>query len=320
MTTTAPFEFKRFKPFDYDNYFLRPLSENDIELYKQTNTKPDFNKLMKLEKKKLEYNERLYQYSLIYEKYRVELDLIRRQRIFNREYITKLSTDTTTYSFIEGYNNKTFKKNLEQIINIKERENNAYYDLYTKICRKFNKIKREFKRNYAEIYMEIQLFDNSTIQKIGVNEEAQLLKRVDKLPDELIRVVQTYLTFETRVTILEHKAKNTLNKELDSYAIHMIPCRIYRNYYRKMDLYPELKALFKKFGTIFYYTSDDYYAMGEVYVSRYVRAKNIKQVRLFTSYLLLLLDQHNRFNWLYEIYRLILIGKNKLCRDYNTLI
>lgn len=319
MTTTIAFEFKRIPALDYDKYFIRPLSENDLALYKQANSKQDFNKLMKLEKKKLDHNGKLYQYSLIYEKYRVELNEIRNKRILNRESMNKLSTNTT-YSFINSSNNKTFKKDLEQLIKIKESENFAYYNLYKKIQDEFYKITLKFKREYAAIYMETQIFDNTTIQKIGVNEEVKLLKHVDKLPDEIIRIVHSYLTFETRVTLLEHKVKETMDKELNTFAFHYIPCRIYKDYYAKMDLYPELKAHFKEFGTIFY-TNQDTHRFHDTRITVSSFIQGIKQQHhLFLKYLLLLLDQHNRYAWLYEIYRLILIGKNKLtCNTYTCL-
>ena len=314
--TSVSFEFKKVPSLNYDKYFLRPLCESDLSQYKKNNSKSDFNKLMKLEEKKLEYNGKLNQYSILYEKYKIELNQIRHKRIVNKETINKLMND------VNNTNEKTIKKNLEKIIQIKQSENRQYYNLYKTIQSKFDKHTRNFNRGeYAVTYIENQLFDNNCIQKIGVDEEIKILKSVDKLPDELIQIVQTYLTFETRVKLLEHKIKNVINKEIDYFTLQNISSRIYSDYYTKMHVCPELKAQFKDFGIIFYSnTNTNVIFRGDVYVGSCALEGCSKQKRLFTQYLFLLLNQHNCYYWLYEIYRLILIGKNKLrCKKITYL-
>ena len=140
--------------FKYDKYFL-PLS-SDVEVKNKLKefSKVEFKKFMEMEKKKGEFNEKLCQYSIEYEKTKNKTKNYKEEIKLNNEVIVQLNNRVNTFTGsiaeiqkqLNEYNKKIRNYRDENLV-IEENKNNLF--------REFTKEYKEFDRKAFVFHMQI---------------------------------------------------------------------------------------------------------------------------------------------------------------------
>jgi hypothetical protein len=133
----------------------------------------------------------------------------------------------------------------------------------------------------------------------------KFLKRVALLPDDMLREIQSYFTYETKAVLLVHKYEPLkLFHSLNAYLLNKYIYMIYKKYYSsithqnlKMKLSSIWKALYK-----------DKFIIEE----KKWGIPSLKKLKTFVQYLFILFREYGRPQYCFELYRDIIILKKKI--------
>jgi hypothetical protein len=292
----------------YDSHFM-PLAEAAKNM-----TKTEFKNFMNLEKKKEKFNGILFEYSAEHEKTRLAVKDISRNIEIHNDKIKNLREMK-----IEGNLEKVelLVKSTRQRINVKLNLKRNSEIEYKKLFQTFEQKNTEFGRNSEMIHMEDDLYieniDTRNREKEEKEEEKAFLKLFGKLPDELLRVIHSYFTYETRSTILVKTynpvkmfcslKKSGLQKVIDKINKKYAPTMKRNSRAWKVD--PKLHTKMRTLYTLFYDEPRFSYSDG-------LHCKfnlSINEMKMYLQYIFLLFRKFRQHQWCFELYRMIIVCK-----------
>jgi len=173
--------------------------------------------------------------------------------------------------------------------------------------RHLNDVKEKFDSETLIPVMNIEIYENTMEEnkrkKIEAKDEnwKKFLKRVAQLPDDLLKTIQSYFTYETKVAILEHKYNpiklfHSLNKKLLNRYIYQIYHKIYKMI-RNRILYKKMTVMWKGL----YNTT--------VIQEIWWKIPPLKKLKSFIQYLFILFRKYDCDQYCFELYRDIAILK-----------
>ena len=310
---------KKLIRLKYDNFLIPLIGCEEVEYLKTQMKKREFNKLIALENKKRKINEGTEKFSVEYEKKRKEI---------NAYYDTIQTRDETIRSLENtkfSFNDLTYREMDNQISSIRNQISNLRFGPETKYIREIestiipslkNTLKKslkKFKRNFEIGRFDIVLreknegkADSKNVKNSETLDELNLLKRLDKLPDELLSIIRSYFTYETRTNIISKSyIDGSILKEFLAPGIRVIKYRIFNDYRTKMRIYREL---FKEMSRQWVLFHDTPHFLDGVFKG------TLNQERLYIEYLFFLFRKFGCHQWLYEIFRNIHSNKEKLIK------
>ena len=296
------------KSVNPDSYFLPLLSDAEVMKIRDSMTKSEFKKCMDNENKKALFNEKLSKYAM---ESRSEIRMCRYKKDDIKTYndlITNLQTQTNTFTGSIVEIQKHLNDLNKRISNYKDSKKKATQERLD-IAREHNKKEKEFDRVNCIVKMEVELYQNNNERRNVEIKQAEdpmwkdFLKRLNAIPDEVLRIIRSYFTEETRGAILEkiyqpiklyHKLKkNTMKKTI---------FRIYNKYYTQCNDYvlkDKLMYLWKKFYKDSHISNVPYHSA------------SIKDMKIMIEYLFMLFHEHHYTRCSFEMYRTIVVMKHK---------
>ena len=272
-----------------------PLATNSEKNKNMTRT--EFNNFMRLEKKKEQFNETLFEYSAEHEKTRLAVkDIIKNIAIHN--YKIKNLKEMKIEGDLEKV--ESLIKQTRQQINVQLNLKYKYEVDYYKLFKPFKQKNTEFGRKSEMVHMEDELYvdDNDTRNREKEEKEGDktFLKLFGKLPDELLRVIQSYFTYETRAAILVKTynpvkmfcalKKNGLGKVITLITEKYAPADKSQAWKVDAKLYSKMRTLY----TLFF-------------------NRSINELKVYLQYLFLLFRKFHQDQWCFELYRMIVVCK-----------
>jgi hypothetical protein len=196
---------KLIEPLPYDNHFMQVTSYEEVSQKKLTMTKSDFKKFIAHEKKKEEFNGKLFEYSKEHEKGRIDIKEINRKIIYHdymikhlKEMDIKIEGNLET---IEALINTT-RQRIQRQIDLKNKAHSEYEKLYQKYELRLDEFIRLSSIAHIEEKLYLHTIHTQAREKEEKQEQKTFLNLLGKLPDDLLRIIQTYFTYETRTAIL----------------------------------------------------------------------------------------------------------------------
>ena len=288
-------QIQQIPVLSYDSHYM-PLATNSEKNKNMTRT--EFKNFMRLEKKKEQFNETLFEYSAEHEKTRLAVkDIIKNIAIHN--YKIKNLKEMKIEGDLEKV--ELLIKQTRQQINVQFNLKYQYELDYYKLFKPFKQKNTEFGRKSEMIHMEDELYvdDNDTRNREKEEKEEKegdktFLKLFGKLPDELLRVIQSYFTYETRAAILV-KTYNPVkmfcalkNKGLEKVITLITEKYAPADKSRKVD--PKLYSKMRTLYTLFF-------------------NRSINELKVCLKYLFLLFRKFHQDQWCFELYRIIVVCK-----------
>jgi hypothetical protein len=287
-------QLQQIPVLSYDSHFM-PLATNS----EKNMTKTEFKKFMSLEKKKEQFNETLFEYSAEHEKTRLVVKGIIKLFAIHNYKIKNLREMK-----IEGDLEKveSLVKETRQRINVQLNLKYKYEVEYKNLFKTFEKKNTEFGRKSEMIHMEDELYvddiDTRNREKEEKKGDKTFLKLFGKLPDELLRVIQSYFTYETRAAILVKTynpvkmfcalKKNGLEKVINMINRKYAPADKEKSQAWKVE--PNLHSKMRTLYTLFFNLS-------------------INEMKVYLQYLFLLFRKFHQEQWCFELYRMIIVCK-----------
>ena len=284
----------------YDKHFMPLASDAEVTQNQQMMTKTHFKKFSALEKKKYDFNGVLFEYSKEHEKARLAVKEINERTLLNNRKITSLREKNiegnleTVEALIKDtkqrmgrYNQLNAENRMERIL------------LYDPFCKKYHKFMRESNLVHIEDSLYHEVIDTQVREKQEAPQQKTLLKLLNKLPDELLRLVQSYFTYETRAAILV-KTYNPVKLfcALKKPALLKVVDHIHDKYSLRNDnhsLWLRMAQLHKSFYK-------------GVFSKECVLSTS--ELKLYLQYLFVLFHDYQRHQWCFDLYRAIIISKS----------
>jgi len=274
------------------------LSSNErIADMEMVMTPKRFQQFMEMEKKKFAFNELLEKFQEKNEKIQKIIEKNKEKIVKNDDQLFHMYNSSITFTghfcdILQEVNAQQEKALvLRKETNQLERETQCMID---DCWRKERKISYE----YALITINTDLYENKLEEKKRTKQEAtdllwkRFLKRLNNLPDELLLVIQSYFTFETRAAILEkiHQPLKTLYSLKKDKLIRIV-YRIYRKYCIKTkncELREKTLELW-----------DQLFGVHNLNENTWVSILTLKKL---LAYWFLLFAKYNRHRYCYSIY------------------
>jgi len=287
------------------------LSSNQvIEENQKLLNKRDFKKFMQIENEKAKINQKFNDH--------VAESTDKRKIILNNKNrgkhlevkVQKMKTEPVTFTG----NVFDIKIQLQEYQNKMNRYQTEMYSLKREViaeCAVLEEAKQKFEHETLTTVMDVEIFENKMEEnkrkKVDAKDEKwkKFLKRVALLPDDMLREIQSYFTYETKAVLLVHKYEPLkLFHSLNAYLLNKYIYMIYKKYYPsithqnlKMKLSSIWKALYK-----------DKFIIEE---KRWC-IPSLKKLKTFVQYLFILFHEYGRSQYCYELYRDIIVLKKKL--------
>jgi predicted metalloendopeptidase len=159
--------------------------------------------------------------------------------------------------------------------------------------------------------VEVEVYENRREEVKKTKEEAndpkwkRFLKRLDKLPDDVLRIIQSYFTFETRTALVENKFQSLkIFGALKKPMLHHLLYRIYRKFClrnKNINLKAEAVDLWENvFGIR---------SISETEGHLWVSSKDLKRM---VEYLVILFKSYEQHQYCFELFSIIsLLAKKK---------
>jgi hypothetical protein len=270
----------------YDTHFMPLTSDSDVSENSKVMTKSAFKQFMVSERKKEEFNGRLFEYSKEHEKHRLTMKKIKNKIHAINEAMNQLEKQEFkgTMAVVVMMINDT-KEKLKVYNESKKKLNGERSHTYIEYRGGYDKFMRDSKLTHIEheVYMEEK--------KVKQEDDKALLKRVTRLPDELLRVIQSYFTYETRLALLYKTVK--MITAFKKPQLKKMVNHIYKKYYpicKNVDgaLYDEMRKLSIMFGPV-----------------DFTCKLSMNEIRLFGQHLFSLFKKYGHHDWCYDMYRAI---------------
>lgn len=267
----------------------------------------DLKNFMKNEHEKREYNQKLYDHKnstmdmceIIHKNKHMVETLNDAVKKLSNQNISFTGTHLSIKKQLSDYQTKigNHRTKIQEL----ERE-------YVRDIKQLNDVKEHFRCETMIPVMNIKIYENTMEEnkrkKIEAKDEnwKKFLKRVaEKLPDELLRTIQSYFTYETKAAILEHKYNpikliHSLNKKLMNRYIYQIYHK-YHKIIRNKVLKNEMIDMWKRL----YNTP----VIQEIWWKR----PALNKLKSFIQYLFILFRKYGREKYCFELYRDIAILK-----------
>lgn len=294
--------------FNYDSYFLPLLSDKEVENARQMMTKSEFKEWMVKENKKGKFNLKLSKYAQVRDTKRKLLQSHNREIVVFNDVITEFKNKQLTFTgTVKEIQTQVFDFQ-RQITEFQKSKGNLEEEAIN-IRREFNKEKKEFDRISFIVSMELDLYDFNYERKRQEKKDAadpdckDFLKRLNALPDEILRMVRGYFTCETRAALLAKtyqpiKLFQSLKKNTLKTAIY----RIYSKYCTQC-CNPVLKKAMIDLWTKFYKDPN-------ISQTPYHSA-SLNDMKLMIEYLFHLFYKFDCPIYCFELYRMIIVMKHK---------
>lgn len=289
-------QLQQIPVLSYDSHFM-PLATNS----EKNMTKTEFKNFTSIEKKKEQFNEILFEYSAEHEKTRLVVKaIIKMIAIYN--YKIKNLKEMKIEGNLEKV--ESLIKETRQQINVRLNLKYKSEVEYKKLFKTFEQKNTEFERKSEMIHMEDELYvddiDTRNREKEEKKGDKTFLKLFGKLPDELLRVIQSYFTYETRAAILVKTynpvkmfcalKKNGLQKVINMINRKYAPADKEKSQAWKVDA-----KLYSKMRTL--YTLYCFFNL------------SINELKVYLQYLFLLFRKFHQDQWCFELYRMIIVCK-----------
>ena len=288
-------QLQQIPVLSYDSHFM-PLATNS----EKNMTKTEFKNFTSIEKKKEQFNEILFEYSAEHEKTRLVVKaIIKMIAIYN--YKIKNLKEMKIEGNLEKV--ESLIKETRQQINVRLNLKYKSEVEYKKLFKTFEQKNTEFERKSEMIHMEDELYvddiDTRNREKEEKKGDKTFLKLFGKLPDELLRVIQSYFTYETRAAILVKTynpvkmfcalKKNGLQKVINMINRKYAPADKEKSQAWKVE--PKLYSKMRTLYTLFY------------------NHLSINEMKVYLQYLFLLFRKFHQDQWCFELYRMIIVCK-----------
>ena len=288
-------QLQQIPVLSYDSHFM-PLATNS----EKNMTKTEFKNFTSIEKKKEQFNEILFEYSAEHEKTRLVVKaIIKMIAIYN--YKIKNLKEMKIEGNLEKV--ESLIKETRQQINVRLNLKYKSEVEYKKLFKTFEQKNTEFERKSEMIHMEDELYvddiDTRNREKEEKKGDKTFLKLFGKLPDELLRVIQSYFTYETRAAILVKTynpvkmfcalKKNGLQKVINMINRKYAPADKEKSQAWKVE--PKLYSKMRTLYTLFY------------------NHLSINEMKVYLQYLFLLFRKFHQDQWCFELYRMIVVCK-----------
>jgi hypothetical protein len=300
-------------PLRYDDYFMPLTCEAELLKKKMQMSKSEFKKFMTLEKKKEKFNMTLFEYSKEHEKNRLEIKNI--QECINsynsmiksfKERNIKIDGNLETVERIV----KDTRNKIKECINLSTTKRSEYRKLFENYRLKYMK----FQRQSSIVHIEEKIYLNNVDTRSREKEERAskehqtFLKLLDKLPDDLLRLIKSYFTYETRAAILV-KTYNPVKMFCALDKIGLIKTVMYIN-----NKYAPINKLWSAAWKVDHELHKKMVNMYCLFYDRY-KCKYIlstTDMRLYIQNIFLLFHEHQQHKWCFDLYRAIIVCKNRL--------
>jgi len=280
------------------------ILENEMFMNKR-----DFKKFMKIENEKAEINQKFNEVS--------SKSLEKTQKIRkNKNSIEALDDifkymNTASFTFTGSISQvkEQLKNHRTKMADYLSEKHALEREMKTEIINR-NEIKKKFDFETLTAVMEVEIFEHDIKHKKNKKIEDKdkdwknFLKEVQKLPDELLRTIQSYFTYETKAAILYEKYEpiklfHSLNKRLLNkyiYVIYNKYCKSMPNKFFKDKLMVMWQSLYK-----------DHNKRIE---EKRIGVPSFSKLKTFIQYLFVLFQYYNYSQICFELYRDIIIIKN----------
>ena len=271
--------------------------------------KRDFKKFMQIENEKAKINQRFNDFVTESTDKR-KIILKNKNKILTLvDTVQKMKTQPVTFTG----NVFDIKMQLQEYQKKMDRYQTESYSLQreTKIeIEIFEEEKKKFEYETLTTVMEVEIFESKMEQnkrkKIDAKDEKwkKLLKGVAKLPDDVLHIIQSYFTYETKTDLLVQKYEPLkLFHSLNAYLLNKYIYIIYKKYYHSMT-HQNLKI---KLSSIWKALYKDKFILEE---KRSIPP--LKKLKTFIQYLFILFREYGRPQCCFESYRDIIVLKKKL--------
>jgi hypothetical protein len=289
--------------------FVSPiiLSSNDeIAHLENTLSKREFQKWLKIENKKLVQKEKNEAFQKKYKKSQNKIIENRKKIEKNRTELFEIDHSVLTFKDY-FYNIQEKIKQIQNKYDALNKEVNQWEKENDDMDYSIRNKKKLIISDTTLLEMEVEVYENRKEEGKRIREESSdpkwklFLKRLDRLPDELLRIIQSYVTFETRTALLENKYQPlklfcTLKKPM----LHHLLYRIYRKYIlrsKNINLKSEAMDLWENiFGT----RSINDSGGGQLWVS-------VKDLKHMVEYLVILFKSYEEYQSCFELFSLSIL-------------
>ena len=282
----------------YDKHFMPLASDGEVTQNQQMMTKTDFKKFSALEKKKYNFNGVLFEYSKEHEKARLAVKEINERISFN-DYKIKSLKETNIEGNLETVESliKDTREHMKHYTQLNAKNRMERILLYESFCKKYHKFMRDSNLAHIEDSLYQQVIDTQIREKQDQEKQKTFLKLLNKLPDELLRIVQSYFTYETRAAILV-KTYNPVKLfcALKKPALLKVLDHIHDKYSLRKDnhlLHTRMAELRKSF-----------YKQGRGFSKECLLSTS--ELKLYLQYLFVLFHNYQRHQWCFDLYRAII--------------
>ena len=280
----------------------------DVVQKKLQMIKSDFNKFMANEKKKEKFNMKLFEHSNDYHKDRIEL--------------IELLIKVDSYEpMINSLKERKIEGNLEtalELVRATQREISHFNILRQNTRTTYNELYKKFALNHTHFlklsqiaHIEDKLYSHAFNQQQREKEDRaskqhqNFLKLLDNLPDDLLKVIQSYFTYETRAALLVH----TYN------PIRMF-CALNKSGLQKTLTYINKKyaPVSKQHSPAWKKSPELHTKMIRCYRRFYNREKtkyilSTSDLKLYLRAIFFMFHRYQQHQWCFDLYRAIIICK-----------
>ena len=284
----------------YDKHFMPLASDAEVAQNQQVMTKTDFKKFTALEKKKYDFNGVLFEYSKEHEKARLAIKEINERISLNDHKIKSLKEKKiegnleTVEALIKDTRQRMARYNQ---LNAKNRmERTTLYDPFLQQKHKFMRVS-DLAHIEDSLYHEV--IDTQLREKQEAPQQQTLLKLLNKLPDDILRLVQSYFTYETRAAILV-KTYNPV--KLFCTLKKPVLLKVLNHIHHKYSLRNDNQLLSLRMAQL----RKSFYK--GVFNKECVLSTS--ELKLYLQYLFVLFHNSQRHQWCFDLYRAIIISKS----------
>ena len=272
--------------------------------------KRDFNKFMKIENEKAKINQRFNDFLA---ESTDKNKIIRKNKNRGKQLeatVQKMKTNPVTFTG----NIFDIKMQLKEYQKKMDRYQTEMYSLKREVVVEVGLLedaKKKFDYETLTTVMDVEIFENKMEEnkrkKINAKDEKwkKFLKRVALLPDELLRNIQSYFTYETKADLLVHKYEPLkLFHSLNKYLLNKFIYHIYKKYYYSTTPQNHLKIKMTAIWKALYKNT--------IIEERRWDIPPLKKLKSFIQYLFILFIDYGRPQYCFELYREIIVLKKKL--------
>lgn len=281
--------------YKFDKYFIPLSTSAEIENHRNTKNKTEFNKFMQIEEKKEKNNEMVNNFVNEYKTKEKEiLELKNKIELNDKLYIENVSKIHTFTGNLDEIRENVLNHSHE--INVKykipnKNHTNSVNNLLQIITIDSSLLERNYLVNimYIDVNKSLMEKEDTAKQDKKDTDWKRFLKNLDSLPDELLRIIRSYFTYQTRAALLEKYQPIKLFLSLKKERLMNV---IYKIYKRKYP--PKFAKNLKDKWNIFFKTN--------VISKSAYKSVTVKDLKIFIEYLFYILNKHGASRFCFKLY------------------